>query len=164
VSLLRWFRRPEVTLLVVCSANICRSPAAQVLLTDALKHHGLARRVRVVSAGTSVASPGARPDPRMQALGKELGLSFRGIEARPLTRKALEQATETYVMEPEHLQAIAALAPDLSPGNVMLLDPTGAPIEDPYFGSRADVRRAFEQILRCVAQRTQEWAERLDHG
>jgi protein-tyrosine phosphatase len=157
-----WFRRPGVTLLMVCTANVCRSPAAQVLLQGAFRARGLHRLIRVHSAGTAVAAPGARPDPRMADLGSELGLSFRGISAKPLTVSDLEHADAIYVMEPEHLSALEALAPGSTGGRATLLDPRGAPIQDPYFGSKADVRLAFDQIAESVEHRAEEWALRLN--
>ena len=66
------FRRPELQILVVCKANVCRSPAAEALLRYHLRQCGLQRRVVVRSAGTTVGVSGVPPDPRMVAIAAEI--------------------------------------------------------------------------------------------
>ncbi len=61
------FGRPACAVLFVCTANICRSPMAQVLLAQRVGELGVGRRVRVDSAGIRVGMPGQRPDPRASA-------------------------------------------------------------------------------------------------
>lgn len=51
-------------ILTVCTGNVCRSPAAAVMLRDALRQEGWADRVEVGSAGTSWEAEGEAMDPR----------------------------------------------------------------------------------------------------
>jgi protein-tyrosine phosphatase len=154
------FRRPRITLLVLCSANICRSPAAALLLEAALARRGLKRRLRVISAGTAVGAPGAPADPRMIAIAAESGLRLRGHRAQPLTPALLEAATAVYAMEAEHLEASDALVPEATAERA-LFDPAGEPVDDPYFGDKAGVRAAFERLALHAEARAGEWEHRL---
>lgn len=154
------FRKPEVVLLVLCTANICRSPAAEALLRQALKRLGLSRRVRVLSAGTAVGAPGAHPDPRMRSLAAEVGVPMRGMRAQPLTPALLESATVVYGMESAHLIAVEGVLPGYT-GEVLLLDPEHIPIDDPYFGNKAGVRQVFERLALLAESRAEDWRQRL---
>lgn len=159
------FSRPRVTILVLCTANICRSPAAEGLLRDAFKRLGLGRRVTVVSAGTEAApSGGMPPDPRMVAIAAERGIKLRSLRSQPLTPELLHGCDAVYGMEPAHVEAALAML-DGEPGpEVALIDPDGSAISDPYFGDKAGVRRAFEQLAAVAERRAQEWQQRLAVG
>lgn len=151
-----WFRRrPRQTLLVLCSANICRSPAAEALLREQLRALGSYKSVAVLSAGTE-AQVGMSPDPRMRDLASEIGVKIRG-RSRPLDAALLAQATVVYAMEPEHLQSADAIMDAPEGQRRELFDPTGAPIADPYYGSKAAVREVFETLQRVARERALEW-------
>lgn len=55
---------PDIRVLTVCTGNMCRSPAAAVILRQGLIQAGLSERVEVGSAGTSWASEGMPMDDR----------------------------------------------------------------------------------------------------
>lgn len=148
-------RRPEV--LVICTANVCRSPVAAAMLRAELRARGASRLCRVVSAGTDVATPGRGPDPRMRKLAAGSGLSLRGERALPLSAEMAARARLIVGMEQRHLEKVK----DLSPGvenTVQLrrlgewLDLAQAPVDisDPYYSNMAAVEAAFEQISDSV--------------
>lgn len=56
---------PDYRILTICTGNVCRSPAAAVMLRHAVELAGLADRVLVESAGTSWESEGHPVDPRI---------------------------------------------------------------------------------------------------
>lgn len=160
--MLSWFsKRPLV--LVICTANICRSPVAAALLRSELKQRGAKKVCRVVSAGTSVAAPGRRPDPRMRRLAKTIGVSLRGEHARPLTPELIANAHLIVAMEPKHLDAVASLSHGREvsprdatnvperPARLELLGAwspslAGAPIPDPYYSNQAAIEQVFAQL------------------
>jgi protein-tyrosine phosphatase len=139
------FTRPERHILMVCTANVCRSPAAEALLRHHLKQLGLSRRVSVSSAGTDVAAPGRKPDPRVVAILQEMGVSARGIRARPISARAVDAASDIFVMEHKHREVLVERFVDAAP-RLFLLDPRGEDIADPYFGNKAGVRSTVEYI------------------
>jgi len=154
------FSAPELRVLLVCSANICRSPVAAALLRAHLGHAGLARRIATSSAGTSVGSPGAPADPRMQELARHRAVRLSRHRAREVSDAVMASSDIVYVMEDVHLDAVVQRWPDRA-ADCRLLDAQGGGIADPYFGSKAAVRAAFEAIDRACARRAAELAGRL---
>ena len=154
------FSTPELRILVLCSANICRSPVAAALLAAHLKEAGLARRIATASAGTGVGAPGARADPRMQELARHRGVRLSRHRAREVSDALMAASGIVYVMEEAHLDAVLQRWPDRA-ADCSLLDAQGGPIADPYFGSKAAVRAAFETIDRACARRAAELAAEL---
>ncbi|MEE4109735.1 MAG: low molecular weight phosphotyrosine protein phosphatase [Halieaceae bacterium] len=154
------FRQPELRVLVVCTANICRSPVAEALLRQRLADRGLTREVAVASAGTAVASPGARPDPRMVTLASELGVSLRGIRARAATPAVVAASDIIWVMEPRHADDLRERCPDAAT-RVALFDPDGTAIPDPFFSDLAGLQSVFARLEALAEGRADELVARL---
>jgi len=158
-----WWRKPEATVLILCTANVCRSPVAAALLRAELKRFGLGRRVGVVSAGTAVTAR-LPVDARMRALAAAAGVKLSGSGSTPLDRELLSRADAVYAMELSHLEAAAQV---LNPPEGQLrglFHPAGKPVPDPYFGTMADVRAVFEEIADCAGERALQWRRRLEGG
>lgn len=102
-------------LLVVCTANICRSPLAAALLEELVEYHAPsgARPLEVSSAGTH-----ARPDlpavEPMRTIAVEWGLDLSGHRSRTVTRDLAIGADLVVTMEDGHRDRVAGLAPGLA--------------------------------------------------
>lgn len=94
--------------LVVCTGNICRSPAAERLLAHAL---GPDAGVRVASAGTR-AVVGSAISPPMAALLAGARAPQDGFAARQLTRDMVAEATVVVTMTREHRGRVVELLPE----------------------------------------------------
>lgn len=149
------FRQPQLRVLVVCTANICRSPVAEALLRHRLAERGVTRRIALASAGTAVATPGARPDPRMVSLATELGVSLRGIRACAVAPNVVADRDLIWVMEAAHAADLHERYPDVA-ARVALFDPDGSAIPDPFFGDLAGVRSVFARLDSIAARRADE--------
>lgn len=152
-----WWR-PELRILLVCTANVCRSPLAEALLRVQLRQKGLSRRVGVSSAGTQVVVPGRRPDPRVMRLLREAGVPAGRIRARQLTPRLLARHHLVLVMEPAQLREVAAMqSPDHPTTDLRLLGDflpdaeSGASIPDPYFSDWQGFLEVFSRVDRAVA-------------
>ena len=106
-------RRAASTLLVVCTANVCRSPLAQRVLQRAFAGAGWLGAVEVVSAGTRAedgwgmcaTSATELPDPAEDA-------SFAAAHrSRAVTKELVRDAGLVIAMEREQRSAIAQLVP-----------------------------------------------------
>lgn len=101
-----------VDILVVCMGNICRSPFAEVLLTDAARRHCPGTSVRVRSAGIrGLGGHAAMPEMQSEATARGLDLSghvARGIDAARLVEPDLVLAMTAG--QRDHLTQVAPAA------------------------------------------------------
>lgn len=101
----------QAIFLVVCTANVCRSPAAEILLNRAFQGAGCEGEVRAVSAGVD-ARPG---EPMCGQAGGRLGDGTAAHEARSLTVAALQSASIVLALDRSHRSACARLDPGCRP-------------------------------------------------
>jgi len=145
---------PSFKVLMVCTANVCRSPAAQFFLQEHLKNHD----VLVESAGVR-AVDGNPADPMMTEV-----LIDRGIDGilQHRSRLLLPSFTTRYqlilCMERDHLLHVQALNP-ASMGRVKLLGhwDNQSEVEDPIGRSR----KTYESSVDRIQDLTRQWAEKM---
>lgn len=151
---------PELNLLMVCTANVCRSPMAEAMLRARLRARGLHRRVAVRSAGTRVAQPGRKPDPRVERLMQEKGVPMPRIRARQLDAAMLARTDWVLVMVGGHAADVRSMLAGAEPtfrlrrlgsyrpgiGREGVVSDELIDIPDPYYGSWVDILRAFDHI------------------
>jgi protein-tyrosine phosphatase len=97
----------EPHLLVVCTANICRSPLAAAALRRQLVERGVA--ATVVSAGLLL--DGAPAAAGMRLAGAHLGLDLSGHRSRILGPGDVDAADLVVGMAREHVREVVLLAP-----------------------------------------------------
>lgn len=107
-------------ILMVCTANVTRSPSAEYMLRQRLSETPT-NQVRISSAGTA-AVVGEAIDPRMAELlsGKGLGTSMH--RSRRVTREDLLAATLILAMGTDHRAQVATLAPEARTKTFTLLE------------------------------------------
>ncbi|QAY63619.1 low molecular weight phosphatase family protein [Xylanimonas allomyrinae] len=96
---------PVYCVLCVCTGNICRSPAAELLLSAALD-----ASVQVTSAGTS-GLPGAPVSPPMAALLARDGIASDGFASRALTAADVRSADLVLTLTAAHRALVLDLEP-----------------------------------------------------
>ncbi|MDN5684082.1 protein tyrosine phosphatase [Corynebacterium glyciniphilum] len=101
-------------ILIVCTGNICRSPAAEYLLRDATPTEPGAPTgtVTVASAGTAGMS-GYPMDPRSLNYLSRQGIDGSGFTARRVNRRILQDADLVVGLEKTHVDHCLRLAPAL---------------------------------------------------
>jgi protein-tyrosine-phosphatase len=120
--------------LLVCTANICRSPVAVALLTQRLKEENL-KGWTVSSAGTW-AQKGLPASPNSVAVMAERGLDLTDHVSRPVEPVLMEAADLVLCMELGHVEALQTEFP-LHAHKVFTLSQMSGPsysIADPYGG------------------------------
>lgn len=140
--------RSRIGILVVCRANVCRSPMAQALLEQRAAEAGIARALQIRSAGTHAGRGGQKPDPRALRTLAAHGITVRRIRSRQIGDRdfgindyllALDDEVGRWLAEhcpPEQqhrLHSLLQFAPEL--GETV--------IPDPYFGNQAGFERVF---------------------
>ena len=134
-------------ILVVCTANVCRSVMVAGLLRARLAANALSEQVEVTSAGIYPLL-GEPADPIVRELLAEKGIDLGSHESSGLTQEELDRADWVLVMEEMHRQAIFYRAPQHL-HKVWLLTEVNrgsGDIGDPY----GEGRKAYEQTLTQV--------------
>ena len=135
------------TILLVCTANMCRSPMAEGLLRRKLEREERAHEFRVASAG--VWTLDGRPATENAVLVMaELGIDIRKHRSCLLTEEIMEEAALVLTMTHSHAEAIQAEFPQHR-HRVMLLSELvgfGYDIEDPVGGSMLDYEETAQEI------------------
>jgi protein-tyrosine phosphatase len=145
---------PAPQVLLVCTANICRSPVAELLWREAAAAQR--RPLPVASAGIE-AEPGRPADPTFVELLAPRGLDLQAHRATRFRAEMARDCELILVMEPAHSRRIQSAAPELA-GRVQLLGRwTCGPIADPYRRERA----AYEECLSLLEKSVAAWLNKI---
>lgn len=143
-----------LSILVVCTANICRSPAAEVFLTHFLSSN----RPKIGSAGTHALS-GNDVDKTIAELMQADGFSsITQHRSRPLSLADVSRCGLILCMERRHIEHIKDFQPT-AVGKTFLLGHWSGQMEvDDPFGSTRDV---YTSALLIIKNFSEQWAQRI---
>lgn len=152
-------------LLLVCMANICRSPTAEVVLRAHLERAGLARLVEVDSAGTQRHNIGRRPDARAHKVAALRGYDLSHLRARQVTEADFLRFDRILAMDSSVLQLLQRSCPPECGHKLGLFleyanGVAGRDVPDPYYGSEA----GFEHVLDLIEEGARGLVEGLRGG
>ena len=137
-------------ILVICTANICRSPVAAALLRDRLRQRGLTDWT-VGSAGTWAMA--ARPASRysVEVMGRH-GYNIADHRAAMVDESQLREADLALTMEDGHAEALRAEFPAQAHKVFMLTEMIGRNynIPDPYGGPPGEYQRMYETLVEVI--------------
>lgn len=157
---------PDIRVLTVCTGNVCRSPAAAVILRRGLETAGIADRVEVQSGGTSWEAAGQTMDERIV-----LALVRAGYQepfehtSRVVHQSEMREWDLVLPMTAEHAQTIRrkvdALPPDAPRPDVHLwgqFDPAAPAtareedleVKDPWYSGQKAFDRTVLSMERAV--------------
>jgi protein-tyrosine phosphatase len=129
-----------VSVLFVCTGNICRSPTAEGVFRAMLKSTGLAEQVAVDSAGIAGYHKGEPPDERSTITARNRGIDLSNQRARQLDSEDFETFDFLVAMDQTHFDHMMRLCPESETARIkLLLD--YAPqvgtrnVPDPYYGA-----------------------------
>lgn len=100
-------------ILVLCTANICRSPLAEALFASEVARRGLTGQVMVQSAGIQ-ARWGDAASPMSTTIADRLGLDLSTHRSTPLASDLLTNSDLILTMTSSHQRTVVALHPDIS--------------------------------------------------
>lgn len=152
-------------LLTVCTGNICRSPAAAVVLRRALELEGLSAEVEVGSAGTSWEAEGMPMDDRIELSLERSGYP-RPFEhtARTIHLTELMAWDLVLAMTPEHAQTMRRMADQAPEGatppqiamwrafeaGAETLSEAELAVEDPWYEGQSAFDRTVKDMEQAV--------------
>jgi len=143
-----------ITIVNVCTANICRSPMASALLQHALAAQPEPlRSIKVISAGVS-SHPGETVSENSVIALKKVGLDISSHRSQPLTQRMLDEAAMVLCMTEAHRSMIQVQASP-PPKNLFLFRefmPPGADreIPDPYGGPLKVYEAARDEMVEAI--------------
>ncbi len=154
-------------ILVLCTANICRSPMAAGLLRHALAAQPEPlRSLQVISAGVAARNGETVSEHSVTAL-KKVGIDIGDHTSRALTRELLAGAVAAFVMTESH-RAVMQLTYNPTPRNVYLFrefmpqrgdkeipDPYGGPLKF-YEAARDEMVEAIPSLIEFLKSETQK--------
>jgi protein-tyrosine phosphatase len=126
-------------LLFVCLGNICRSPAAENIMTHLVQQAGLGDQILCDSAGTAAYHTGEPPDRRMTAAAAKQGITLTG-SARPFSAQDFQTFDLILAMDRDNYRDILGRDPQgkYRHSVKMMLDfrqnYTVTEVPDPYYG------------------------------
>jgi protein-tyrosine phosphatase len=133
-------------ILVICTANICRSPVATGLLQDRLQRRGLTDW-QVASAGTWAIVPRGASRHSVEVMQRN-GFDITGHRARMVDHALIAGADLVLCMEIGHAEALRAEFPDQAHKVFLLsemIDQTFS-VSDPYGGPYAEYELMYEGL------------------
>lgn len=142
----------EISVLMVCLGNICRSPMAEGVFRHILATEGLQERIRVDSAGTGSWHVGESPDVRSVRTAAVHGVKLAG-NARQVRPEDFRDFDYIVAMDLENREALQNFRDGVGGDAALYLlrefDPNGGPgaeVPDPYYGGP----RGFEDVYDMV--------------
>ncbi len=128
--------------------NICRSPAAEVVVRALADEAGLSSFLEVDSAGTHAYHEGEAPDPRVRKAAARRSYSLGGLRARRLTEADFTRFDRILAMDRQNLAFMRRICPPEFHSKLgLFLDFAEAvpddEIPDPYYGGP----EGFERVL-----------------
>jgi protein-tyrosine phosphatase len=139
--------KPDLSILFICTGNICRSPTAEGVLRHQLASMGLADRVLIDSAGVQGWHAGEAPDDRSQDHARRRGYELCDQRARALRPDDFERFDLLVAMDRGHLKELLKRCPAALRHKISLL-PGEVEIPDPYYGGPD----GFEHVLDLIEQ------------
>jgi len=142
-------------ILFVCTANYCRSPAAQALAEDWLKKRNLQEEFLIASAGTHGYFAGKTPDPRILDQLAKKSISMTSIFSQQIALSDFDFYDYIIAMSEENYQNLMSLAPKKSKDKISLLlsylnkEADNLSVPDPY-SDEAGFREVVDLIEQAV--------------
>ncbi len=136
-------------ILFVCMGNICRSPAAEGIMTSLVKKNNLEKSIEVDSAGTIAYHEGEGADPRMKKHAANRGYDLTSVARKFNPEIDFEKFDYIVTMDDENYFNILALDPEskfidkLHKMVEFSSEPDVTEVPDPYYGGS----KGFETVL-----------------
>jgi protein-tyrosine phosphatase len=146
----------EYAILMVCTANFCRSPTAEGVLRHLVREAGLQDRIHIDSAGTHDYRLGAPPDERSQLHAQRRGYDLADLRARRVGLPDFGRFDLILAMDWDNLAVLRADCPPEQRHKLRRLMEFAPPglgevVADPYRGGEQGFETALDHIEAACA-------------
>ena len=139
-----------IRILFVCHGNICRSPMAELVMKDLVRHRGLAGGYEIASAATSREEIGNPIYPPARRKLAAHGIPLEDHRARQMTPADYDRYDWIVAMDRANLRNIRRIIGGDPHGKVRLLldfaDRPGEEVADPWY--TGDFDAAWQDVIR----------------
>jgi protein-tyrosine phosphatase len=144
-------KKDQISVLFVCTGNICRSPTAEGVFRKLVQHAELEEKILIESAGTISFHTGEAPDPRTQESARKRGIDLSNLRARQINAQDFDTVDILIGLDKSHLEAMRELAPENCKAQIRLLMDYAPQsdikdVPDPYYGGPG----GFEEVLDMI--------------
>ena len=141
------------SVLFVCTANMCRSPMAEVLFEEIIRNEGEEDDWWIDSAGVS-AFDGEQATNNTRLVAAERGLDLTSHRSKLSSRAVVEPFSLVLVMEERHRTMLRETFPDLADRVYLLKEVTGGTddVHDPIGTDIANYRAMAEEVNMALTE------------
>jgi protein-tyrosine phosphatase len=144
-------KKDQISVLFVCTGNICRSPTAEGVLRKLTQCAELDEQILIESAGTISFHTGEAPDPRAQDSARKRGIDLGNLRARQINAHDFNTVDFLIALDRSHLEAMREQAPENCVAKICLLMDYAPQsdiddVPDPYYGGTD----GFEEVLDMI--------------
>lgn len=144
-------KKDQISVLFVCTGNICRSPTAEGIFRQLVEEADLTHKVRVDSAGMIAFHTGESLDPRSQEAAQNRGFDLSDIRARQINNQDYHEFDHLIALDRSHLDQMLDQAPENSAAQIRLLMDFAPNLDiedvpDPYY----EGSDGFENVLDLI--------------
>src|SRR5262245_39056183 len=141
----------RVSVLFVCTGNICRSPTAEAIFRKLAADAGMRETILADSAGTHGYHIGEPPDTRAQDSAAGRGYDLSGLRARKLERSDFERFDLIVAMDRDHVSILSRMAQPSTAHKLKLMMSYARrfkekDVPDPYYGGPQDFERVLDML------------------
>ena len=111
----------QISVLFVCTGNICRSPTAEAVFQKLVQQAGFEKQILIESAGTISFHTGEPPDPQTQESARKRGIDLSNLRARQINAQDFDTADFLIALDRSHLEAMQEQAPEDCTATICLL-------------------------------------------
>ncbi|PCJ37991.1 MAG: phosphotyrosine protein phosphatase [Cellvibrionales bacterium] len=145
----------QVSVLMVCTENYCRSPMAEGMLRRELIERGLSQHITVDSAGTHVSKNRQHPDVRAQNAVLPKGAKINGLRSRSIRRADFSEFDYILAMDNSNYRSLLAICSNEYQHKLALIM-SFAPelgvteVPDPYYSNKAGFKQVYTFLEQAI--------------
>lgn len=144
-------RGERISVLFVCTGNICRSPTAEAIFRKLVAEAGMSETILADSAGTHGYHIGEPPDRRAQASAADRGYDLSSLRARRVERADFQRFDLIVAMDRGHFAILSRMAEPSAAHKLKLMMSYAGGFEeedvpDPYYGGPQDFERVLDML------------------
>ncbi|OGO41492.1 MAG: hypothetical protein A2W36_06840 [Chloroflexi bacterium RBG_16_58_14] len=141
------------TVLFICTANMCRSPLAEVIFRDLLRQRGQQSGWQVESAGV-FALRGEPATELSRRVAAERRLDLSSHRSKPADAERLQRADLVLVMEPGHRELLLEEHPQFADRVYLLTEMAGesGSVDDPVGTTLENYRQTADRLTELLTR------------